>query len=171
MVLPRHTRHHASIARTRIHCSRQSFPPSPSNVALRNLCAAASDSRRERFSSRRAQPSFPCCHRRCRRAAARLPTPRQREPSCSDRRNRPAAERGGRSTREPESRRTGPKRATRTLTCCLPAFASPRSPREHLRIRFVDVEASGRSFFSPLPSDLFLLYFFSCSLWGPRTGS
>ena len=40
-----------------------------------------------------------------------------------------------------------------------------------LRIRFVDVEASGRSFFSPFPSDLFLLYFFSCSLWGPRTGS
>ena len=39
---------------------------------------------------------------------------------------------GGRSTNEPESRRTGPRRAARTLISCLPALVSLRPPRVDL---------------------------------------
>ena len=41
-------------------------------------------------------------------------------------------DRGERGTRDPESRRTGPKGAARTSTGCLPALALPCSPRVYL---------------------------------------
>ena len=120
---------HASIAHTHVRRSRQpSLPPSLSTVALRNLrCGQRQPTRT--FCC--AQPSFRCCRRRCRRATARLPTPRPRESSSSDRRNRPAAERHSKRTKpkEPENRRTDPKSEACTPMGCLPALPSPRSSR------------------------------------------
>ena len=92
MVSPCYVRLCTRVSHTRGSVAPFSHSPTPlMSVALRSVCAAASDARHEDF--RRAQPLFQRCYRRCRRAAARLPTPRPTVPTSSDRRNRPAEER------------------------------------------------------------------------------
>ena len=99
MVPPRHVglRTRASHTRGSVAPDSHSLPSPLVPVALQAVCAAASDGRHEDF--HRAQPSFQRCHLRCRRAAACLPTPRPREPICSDQQNRSYSYKSGFSLR------------------------------------------------------------------------
>ena len=161
VVSPRQVQLRMGVSHTRMSAVPDShtlrpFPPLPYGA-----CAVASDSRRQRFHY--AQPSFRCCRRRCCQAATRLPTPRPRGPSSSDRRNQPATERESRITKpeKPESRRAGQRRAARTPTGCLRGLASPRSPRALFPNEIPPVSVSARvcsSFFvSAQPSSVLVL--------------
>ena len=90
----------ARVAHTRVRRPDNYFLPSLYPVALRSPTLRPATSRHE---SRGTQPSFRCCRRR---AAARLPTPRPKEPVCSGRRTRPVGpQQRGANSRKPERAR------------------------------------------------------------------